>query len=300
MIKLIAVDWGTSSLRVYLLDQNCEITNNLRSDRGISTVADNNFEAVLYEHLVQLDVAEDVIPIIASGMITSRQGWHETQYVECPAGIEALASSLESLDTSLGRVMFVPGVKQYEPFPDIMRGEETQLAGLSHSQKCVALLPGTHSKWVLLKNERIDQFSTFMTGDLFKAVRSHTILRSLKDQWAEDAFTQGVVDGKVGLNEKIGLLSSLFQTRVKTILDLSRYTESASYLSGLLIGYEIAEALHNGYSLATNVVVIGETQLADHYITALEVFGIRGEKALADIASRGLFAIASKAGLISE
>lgn len=300
MGKLLALDWGTSSFRAYLLDENGAVVHTTHSDTGILTVEPGDFSRTLHRNLKDIVGIERDTPIIAAGMITSRQGWLETEYVECPAGAAALACRLASLDDTLhGRIWFVPGVKQLRPTSDIMRGEETQLAGISSTGLRIVLLPGTHSKWVRLNGDTIEGFTTFMTGDLFNAVKNNTILRTVsKNTWRQDDFQSGVHDGFSHMKAGKSLLTSLFQTRVATILGLSPNTGSESYLSGLFIGTEIAEAISAGYHSSEPLLILGNDRLSKLYITALNICDLTGEPAPADSAALGLYRIASLAGII--
>lgn len=293
MAKLIAIDWGTSSFRAYLLDQQGKLLAAVHSDHGILSVSGNSFSQVLGQQLVKFGDISD-IPIICSGMITSRQGWLETPYVECPAGVQDLADALVTLQTrEFGTIHFVPGVQQLLPEPDIMRGEETQLAGVETRGRHVALLPGTHSKWVTTEDSVITGFSTFMTGDIFKAVLSQTILRAVSTrEWSDEDFAAGVQEGYRRMGSGKGLLSTLFQTRVKSILELDPRAGTESYLSGMLIGTEIAEAKMAGYAGQEPVMVFGSQELTRHYITALNTLKVASIPAPQDVSARGLYRIA--------
>ena len=150
--NLIAIDWGTSLFRAYLIDAAGKVLQKFVAETGILAVEDGDFEHSLEVQLRKFPDVSPETPIIAAGMITSRQGWCETPYVCCPASAKDLAENLISCEsTGFGTVWFVPGVNQLLPEPDIMRGEETQLAGIETTEDVVAIMPGTHSKWVELK-----------------------------------------------------------------------------------------------------------------------------------------------------
>lgn len=294
MQNLIALDWGTSSFRGYLLDRDGQVVEKIDTDAGILSIAGEGYEEVLRTQLNRFKGPINDTSIIASGMITSRQGWLETPYVACPAGTAALAAALCPLEVAgLGTLWFVPGVKQLSPLPDIMRGEESQIAGIDSNGSRTVLLPGTHSKWVSLENGLITRFTTFLTGDLYRAVLQQTILRSTTEGiWSEDAFREGVIDGFSRMQQGKGLLSGLFQVRAKSILGLSAEESARSYLSGMLIGCELAESAASGFDTTQPVLIIGGEQLADMYLLALQACGLRGKAAPADIAAKGLFRIA--------
>jgi len=300
MKNLIALDWGTTSLRGYLLDGDGTIIEKVNSDQGILAVVDGQFAKALAGLLGILRKKTADCSIIAAGMITSRQGWHETPYVECPASADALALQLQPLFTdAFGQIWFVPGVKQYQPEPDIMRGEETQLAGLGEQISITALLPGTHSKWVNVEDGRITGFTTFMTGDLYNAVRNNTILRAVSgSEWSTSGFNEGVKAGHEQAQQGKGLLSGLFQVRVKTILGLSQEASHESYLSGLLIGTEIFEATQKGYISEQPLTIIGTNRLSKLYARALNTCSIQAVTAPEDLAAQGLYTIAKARKLI--
>ncbi|WP_163336088.1 2-dehydro-3-deoxygalactonokinase [Desulfopila sp. IMCC35008] len=299
MTELVAIDWGTSSFRLYILDSHGNITEKHVTDEGIMAVEGRQYGQVLKRNLEEMKIGGD-LPIICSGMITSKNGWFETEYVPCPATAGDIAANLACFETTdFGRIHFVPGVKQLEPQPDIMRGEETQLLGLTSQARQVIILPGTHSKWVTVENETILEFTTFMTGDLYNALTSNTILQAVKrTEWSEEDFRAGVWEGAARIRCGNGLLAGLFQTRVKSILELDGRAASASYLSGFLIGTEIGEAGKTGFSTSDNLLIAGGDTLTRYYRTALAELGIKSKPAPADSAAYGLFRIARLKKLI--
>lgn len=299
MAGLTAIDWGTSSFRLYLIDPDGNVIQQHFTDEGILAIEDKRYDQVLKRNLEKTG-ADTNAPIICSGMITSKNGWFETEYVPCPATAKDIAASLSCMETpEFGKIHFVPGVKQLEPQPDIMRGEETQLLGLTSQSRQVVILPGTHSKWVTVENESILEFATFMTGDLYNAVTSNTILQAVKKtEWSEDDFRTGVWEGAARVRVGNGLLAGLFQARVKSILELDPRADSASYLSGFLIGTEIGEAGKAGFSTSGNLLIAGSDTLTRYYRTALSELGITGKPAPTDSAALGLFRIAKFKGIL--
>ena len=235
------------------------------------------------------------LPIVLSGMITSRQGWHELPYLDCPADAAALASAVHHVDEpGLGHLHFITGLLStgVDGTPDVMRGEETQIIGQDDLQSDEGVvLPGTHSKWVVVEDGRIERFKTFMTGELFAVLKGHSILGRLMTAGPVDdaAFARGV---RLGLDGK-GLLGRLFSARTLPLTGGLAATGVADYLSGLLIGSEIAEA-----ERPARVVVIGSHALAERYTKALAIAGIAHRPGRADAAARGQWRIAKAAGLI--
>lgn len=300
MSELVAIDWGTTSFRAYYIGKNGKILKGISSDRGIRSIQNCQFEETLVGELGRLGDVNADTPVIASGMITSRQGWCETPYVQCPAGIQDLAAELVALKTErLGTLWFVPGVKQLHPEPDIIRGEETQVAGIDSREALFAVLPGTHSKWVEIRERSIIRFRTFVTGELYGLLLKHSILTAMfEGGWRDDAFLEGVRHG-VGLAEQNkGLLSELFQFRVRSILGMRLYEDGASRLSGLLIGCEIADALRYGVDRHQKILVIGTERVACRYQLALNATGFNAEMIQGDLAARGLYRLARHRKLI--
>lgn len=295
--SLIGVDWGTSRLRLALVAGDGAVLAEHAADAGILAVPDRGFALVLQDAVAALG-APATLPIILSGMITSRQGWHELPYQTCPAGADALASALHRVDEpGLGPLHFITGVAWASPdgIPDVMRGEETQILGQDDLQAGEAVvLPGTHSKWVTVEAGRIVRFRTFMTGELFAVLDAHSILGRLMTEGPEDpaAFARGVRQGLTGT----GLLGRLFSARTLPLMGLLPETAVRDYLSGLLIGTEIAEA--RAAERPAAVVVIGSDALARRYATALELAGIRHRPGRADAAYRGQWRVAKAAGII--
>lgn len=300
MANFIAIDWGTSSCRAYLIDDSGDILQKSVSERGILAVEDGAFELSLEAQLSEFTGVLPETPIIAAGMITSRQGWCETPYISCPASAGDLAENLTAHESSrFGTIWFVPGVNQLLPEPDIMRGEESQLAGVDAAEDVVTIMPGTHSKWVEVKDQTIVRFKTFMTGELYAIVMKHSILGSTSgSSWSDDAFKKGVRKGFSLSESGSGLLSGLFQVRVETILGLESATDSSSRVSGLLIGSEIAEAVRSGFNKVQKKLIIGEARLVEIYQMALLECGIESAFAPEDVSACGLYRIARHKKLI--
>ena len=296
---LLALDWGTTSFRAYLFDANNKLVETRAAAAGI--MQDNDgFEQVYYQQVGDLLKRYQDIPVIASGMITSKQGWVETPYLQCPASLVDLSKNLTRHATSKGdSIYFVSGVCQKFPTPNIMRGEETQMAGLLSSSALTAVLPGTHSKWIRMEGDTITCFSTFMTGEIFAALIRHTILgRLVTDGSDPDGFEAGVRDGFTGEEGAGGILSKLFGARAMPLLGLMHPDGIRDYISGLLLGTEIQEAMKSGYGLNGTPVICGSAELAERYRKALELCSIQTELGEKDLAASGLMRIASAANLI--
>ncbi|MCZ8313327.1 2-dehydro-3-deoxygalactonokinase [Phreatobacter sp.] len=298
--RLIGVDWGTTSFRAVLMDGEGAILDRTASSDGLLSVTDGGFEAVLERAIGGWDTAR-ALPVIASGMVTSRSGWVETAYLPCPAGAAELAGALRRFTTDGGRrIALVTGLsfRHADGAPDVMRGEETQIAGLALSGTRLAVMPGTHSKWVQVEAGRITGFRTAMTGDAFAALRDHTVLKLTTTDRAEapDAFRAGVILGAA--EGGAGLLGKLFRQRAGSLLGDFPANETAERLSGLLIGTEITEARHFAPDVDGPVVIVGGEALAARYAAALAALGIAHETAPADAAFAGQVRIARAAGLV--
>lgn len=288
-------DWGTSNFRLWLVDNNGNVLGKRQSDEGLLACADGRFANVLESHLSALGAAPD-LPVVIAGMAGARTGWREAPYVETPASLDALYRQAVS-PAGVNRPVFIlPGVCQRDTGPlDVMRGEETQLAGaletgLSNGVFC---LPGTHSKWVLLTGGRIAAFRTVMTGELFDLLSKQSILKHSIDQnhpfTADDpGFLGGVTEA---LGDGFSLTAHLFSIRAAGLLG-GGATSAAARLSGMLIGAEIA-GMKSFMQDNTTVHLIGSSRLTALYGKALEITGARSSVLDGDeLVRKGLFAAA--------
>lgn len=288
--QLLAVDWGTSSLRGALLDRQGQVLEEQSFPRGILTVAPGEF-ATVFEACFGRWMGTEGTFCLISGMAGSKQGWMEAPYCACPAGFDDVASQLAWVKA--GSIAIVPGLScEREGIPDVMRGEETQVLGalqLLGLQDGLLVLPGTHSKWVTVKGGRIADFSTAMTGEFYALLRQHSLLaRSLPDtdgdvDWA--AFDEGVAMALRGP----GLLQTAFSVRTLSLFGRMAQARLPSYLSGLVIGEEIrTQHLPAG----AEVVLIGSELLTERYQRALAHRNALVKRAGAEAAWRGLWALA--------
>ncbi|MGQ0677747.1 MAG: 2-dehydro-3-deoxygalactonokinase [Rhodospirillales bacterium] len=298
---LIALDWGTTSLRAYLMGAGGAVRENAEHPLGILNVRDGDFSGAFQRVAGPWRANTPALPALASGMIGSRQGWREAAYVECPAGLDAIARGL--LRIGEAKLGIAPGVSLVDAdgVPDVMRGEETQILGaFGDGESGIAVLPGTHSKWVLVEGGRIQRFATFMTGEAFAALSSHTILGRLFEGQAFDppGFARGVAHAALEAKGRGGLLRRLFSARTLGLFGKVQPLALRSYLSGLLIGSEIEEAASWLDAKPARVTVIGGAALAASYQAALKQRGIEAVVAPTDAAARGLWRIASAAGMV--
>ncbi len=296
---LIGIDWGTSNFRAFLLERAGNILDRRAGPHGILTVADGKFERVLAARIGEW-LADGRLPILMSGMIGSRQGWVEAPYAGTPAGLSDLAAGLAPVPFDAADVRIVPGLKtEHDDRADVIRGEETQIFGaLRHLgvEGGRFLLPGTHSKWVVVERGKVVRFATYMTGEIFAAARDHTILgRLMRDsRRSDDAFAKGVALG-ASPGGPGALLSRLFAVRTAGLFDTLQADELADYLCGLLIGAEIADAATADRHA---VGVIASDALAERYHVAADILGVRADVVPSDCIAAGFIAIARAAGLI--
>ena len=298
---LIGVDWGTSSLRAYLIDRQGGIVDTIDASEGILSVRDGDFEAVFERLLANWLRDYPALPILLSGMISSRNGWFEVDYVHAPTEISSIASAVAKFETSAGRKLhFVTGlaVDGAETAPDVMRGEETELIGqmCHHDSDGLFLLPGTHSKWVWVEDRRILDFQTFMTGEIFAVLKQHSILGRLMASTAgsEEAFDRGV---GWRTSHDNSILHILFSARTFPLFGQMAAEDVPDYLSGLLIAEEISSVLGSRNQLP-RVTVIGRGDLARRYCRALELMGIMAAAVPQGRVARGHLEIARQRGLI--
>ena len=297
--SLIAIDWGTTAARAYLMNARGGVDGERTSALGIARIEDGRYEEALAALLG--DWIDDGAPRLACGMIGSRQGWIEAPYVACPASLDALATGLARVGT--GMLTIVPGLvtRDRHGGPDVMRGEETQLLGaVAADEAMLAVLPGTHSKWARVERGTVVDFATWMTGELFATLLDHSILGRMAERTAASspqAFARGVRRGL----EDGALAHDLFGARTLALTGALERHEVADWLSGLLIGREIRDA--RAWSAAAgravaSVRIIGSNSLADRYAGALSIAGVVADRGAPDAAARGLWRIAGQAGLL--
>lgn len=273
---MIAVDWGTTSLRGVLIDATGQISERRALPQGILQIAAGEFEAAWQQHFGDWLALSPELCLL-SGMVGSRQGWQEAAYCPCPADFDALCASLLWLPTSSAvPCAIVPGmsftphqpVNAVQSVPDVMRGEEIQVMGaqrLLGTNSGLFVLPGTHSKWVAVQDSAITQLKTFMTGELYALLAQHSILGKTIDSDGaldEQAFTQGVDRAQ----QSEVLSHMLFGVRALSLFDALNAAQSASYLSGLLIGQEIKSMQPTP---GTRIALIGSNTLTARYELAL-------------------------------
>jgi 2-dehydro-3-deoxygalactonokinase len=306
--RLIGLDWGTSSLRGYLLGDNGAIQETQSRPWGILHTPGGDFAAAYRDLVGPWRARWPEIPVLASGMIGSRQGWREAPYVECPADPARIAGGLLAFETGCGELRVVPGLLRQGELPDVMRGEETQILGAMAlepqlAEHALLVLPGTHSKWAVLREGRIETFATHMTGELFALLREHSILgRPAREETPDaspDAFLRGVRNALGSGPESVS--ARLFTARSLFLTGSLRAAHTLEYLSGLLIGEELRSVLSRfPDGEFPPVVLLGEGALCERYRDAMAECGIARIRVLEHTAPAGLWRIAVAAGLVES
>lgn len=303
---LIGLDWGTSSLRAQLFDDQGTVLETRSRPWGIMHVPDGDFAAAYRTLVGDWREAQPNLPAIACGMVGSRGGWREVPYAECPADVHSLAAGLLRLDTGCGELHLVPGVMQRGDLPNVLRGEETQVFGALElepdlSAEALLVLPGTHSKWVRVRDGRLTDFATYMTGELFAVLHEHSILGRPASEAgpaaSAEAFRLGLTTARDAGAE--GLFGRLFTARSRVLAGELGAAHSLDYLSGLLIGEELRSqvAALKG-APCPPLVLIGDAALCQRYRDALALFDIHQVRLLEQATRAGLWRLAQAAGLL--
>ncbi len=240
------------------------------------------------------------LPTIASGMVGSRNGWREAPYVPCPRRPERDRRESRHGRRRRGARASRAGVVYEDEAgqPDVIRGEEVEILGVADAGAKLVVLPGSHSKWASVEAGRVLRFRTFATGELFAALKDHTLVgafaRAAKPKPPGNAFALGVRRGAAAARgeDRSGIIGSLFGARSLVLMRKLAEDDSGEYLSGLLIGAEIAEARRLFPNEAPRLA--GAPALAQRYLAAFAALGQRAEAAPARAAARGLHILARK------
>jgi len=285
----VAVDWGTSSFRLWLVDRAGHVLAERRSDEGMLAAAKSGFAGVLQAHLAAV-AAPGHLPVLVCGMAGAKTGWVEAGYVDTPAPLSAILKQAARVPGEARDIRILPGIAQRDTkAPDVMRGEETQLLGalgLEAAGEALVCMPGTHSKWVRVKDGTVAQFSTFMTGELFSVVSRETIL-SLAVAGADEAediasFKSAV---KAAFEAPAFAANLLFTARSRQLLFGGTPAAARETLSGTLIGAELAAGLSGSVPKA-GITLIASGRLAALYRQAFDALSVNVNPIDADEAVR--------------
>lgn len=295
--RLLACDWGTTRLRAWVLDDLGRPQRGATFDLGVGRLKPGE-AADRFEQEVRPKLAAESLPGILCGMVGSELGWRSTRHIPCPARLKDLWAGRQQAAPD---VWIVPGLTcaGLAGGPDVMRGEETQvfgwLARVPERRRARHLIchPGTHAKWILVEEGAIVRFATAMTGELFDLLRHHSVLRSPADPDDLSAFDEGVEVGRSGLL----LSAAVFTLRGRMAKGQVAEAAAAAYLSGVLIGAEVAAMPQLIDPAAEHVSLIGAPALTKAYARALQACGVRSQSHDGDVAAQaGLFALADPLG----
>lgn len=281
-------DWGSSNFRLRLV--NCgtlEVRTEERAQAGVSSLVASaetraEREILFADYLKQAvtrlteRVSSDLhlppqTPIMISGMATSAHGWCELPYAEVPAVLEPAALKTGTIRIPGNPICFISGMRTGT---DVMRGEETELIGLTQWEQwagsigsglTAVILPGTHSKHVYLENGKILDFHTHMTGELFGLLGTQSVLRhSLQGEtdWDEEGVRAGVEAAR-----KFPLSRALFMVRTGTLLRNERPSFSRGFLNGLLLADELRDLVEDPQ--VNTITVCAGTKVAALYQAAM-------------------------------
>ena len=269
-IHWIAVDWGTTNLRCWAMSKTGEVLDHVSSDQGMSALAGNceEFEAALLACIHPWLTAGFSVPVHACGMVGARQGWIEVPYESAPCPPLTGVTKVPHTDPRI-EVFIHAGICQSAP-ADVMRGEETQIAGLLRRQpdfEGLVCLPGTHTKWATVSNQTLQHFRTCMTGELWALLVEQSVLRLTLDPegWDEPSFLEAFTET---FRNPGDLLSQCFSLRAEGLLHDLDGAAASSRLSGILIGHELAAVLKDAEG-TERIAILGSPSNTPHYESAL-------------------------------
>ncbi len=267
MNEWIALDWGTSNFRAYLI-RNRIILDKIVTNEGIKNIAINEFEKILKKNINKWIKCYSIELILASGMVGSNQGWIEVPYKSCPCSVIDLNYKRLKILNKI-EVRILSGVSQRVP-ADVLRGEETQIAGYllnNETFKGSICLPGTHSKWVNINEMKILNFQTFLTGELYELIKRFSIL---KHNLNSENFDPNIIisSAKKIINNPENFTNKLFNIRAESLLKKAKDIENNSKLTGYLLGLELAGS--KTYWNNKNLIIIGSKYLIDLYSLILD------------------------------
>lgn len=293
--RLIALDWGSTRLRAFLLGADGAVLATRQSGEGASTLAGADAFAQALAGVIA-DWPE--LPVLACGMVGSQHGWKEAPYAPCPADAAALARQALQVD---GKFWILPGLMHDGTQPDVMRGEETQIVGAlalhpELAEQACLVLPGTHSKWARVEAGRVTGFATHMTGELYALLRQHSVLaRLMPADGVAAPSPQAFLAGVNAARQDGALGHQLFAVRTLGLFKRLPPEQLPDYLSGLLIGHEIAHELNAAWP--ERLALIGEPALCERYALALGQFDLSATLQLDNTAPAGLWRLAQTMGL---
>jgi 2-dehydro-3-deoxygalactonokinase len=274
-LVILAIEWTSAAFHAFLFEEDGTLIDQRQQARGVNHITDGAFEAALRE--IVGDWAAQASRVYLAGMITSRNGWVETPYAEAPASLQdILGRSVTKRVDGLAPLIFLPGASVKHPLPDMMRGEELKIIGTMGRGSGVVALPGAHTKWAMVENGAIERFATYMTGEIATLLKANSLVGRLIPAQPSDnpeAFLRGV---RLAWDRSIGgdVLRRIFSARSMVLFDELAPADIGDYLSGLLIGAEIEEALQEFSPPDRHVTLIGPPALCQRYDLALREAGM--------------------------
>lgn len=276
-LEYLIIDWGTTNFRAFAIGSNDTLVDTKSLPLGFLQVSDGNFAGVLEKILHEWGISYIDLPIYMAGMVGSAQGWHSVLYTETPASAESLSAKTFSFQLPWGAKAYItPGVSHLydEDKYDVMRGEEVQVIGLAAIKECAnfqAILPGTHSKHVVFESGKITRFASFMTGEFYSIIAQHSLLGKGLPSADEDAdctatFEKGVRDAQKGQ-----LTNFVFLARTRRLFEQVAEHDVKTYMSGLLIGYELKEIKNK------HIYIVGGQSLSANYKLACDLLNLQAE-----------------------
>ena len=263
MNKWIAVDWGTSSFRAYLIE-NDKVSDRIETKDGMKFIDNNSFEKTFISLIENWLVDNQTIDVLASGMVGARQGWVEAPYQETPCDLNNVKFILPILNDNRVALKIFSGISQIDQ-PDVMRGEETQVAGFFYENPDFVgsiCLPGTHTKWIKVKDRSVEKFQTFMTGELFEVISQNTVLmHSVKSNMTDQEEILKSVE--MILKDPSLFGNALFQLRADDLINSKDSVIYKSRLSGYLLGLELLGSMD--YWKKSKIALIGNRDLVKLY-----------------------------------
>lgn len=294
----VAVDWGTSSFRLWLMNRSGGVLAERRSEEGMMAAAKMGFASVLQSHLDAVGAA-DHLPVVICGMAGARQGWVEAGYIDTPANLASILEHAVPVPEQPRDIRILPGIAQRDrKAPDVMRGEETQLLGVlgaDTGREALVCMPGTHSKWASVRGGTVECFTTYMTGELFSAVSRETILSLAVANADESVDTEAFQSAVAAAFEAPAFAANLlFQVRSGQLLFGGSAASARETISGTLIGLELAAGLAG--DRPNGVTLVASGRLGEMYRLAFDTLSVAVQSVDSDDAVRR--GLAKAAGII--